>query len=113
MNSFRLTWDQWFGLDEETYADKKARAIAASMEAVRPYTGDFSSYVTYTDGFTPRTVKRYTDHLRGLVYGSPHKKKDGRTDLDNLFVCGTDQGMVGVIGAMLSGIAVANAYGVR
>jgi len=28
----------------------------------------------------------------------------------NLFVCGTDQGMVGIIGAIISGITVVNRY---
>ena len=27
-----------------------------------------------------------------------------------LYVCGTDQGFLGIIGAMLSGVSIANAY---
>jgi len=44
------------------------------------------------------------------VYGAPDKKYDGRTHLDNLYVCGTDQGMVGIIGSIVSGITIANKY---
>ena len=40
----------------------------------------------------------------------PDKRYDGTTHLKNLFICGTDQGLVGIIGAILSGITVANAH---
>ena len=62
------------------------------------------------DMFTPRTIKRYTGHLNGAVYGVPRKIRDGRTPFDNLFICGTDQGFLGIIGAMLSGITMANLH---
>jgi phytoene dehydrogenase-like protein len=60
--------------------------------------------------FTPTTVRHYTGHLRGAIYGSPDKRPDGRTSLSNLFLCGTDQGMLGIVGAMLSGITIANQH---
>jgi hypothetical protein len=44
------------------------------------------------------------------VYGAPDKQLDGRTHLDNLFICGTDQGFVGIIGSITSGIAMANRH---
>jgi hypothetical protein len=34
--------------------------------------------------------------------------RDGRTHLSNLYLCGTDQGFLGIVGAMLSGISMAN-----
>ena len=36
------------------------------------------------------------------------KKRSGMTNYKNLFIAGTDQGYVGIVGAMLGGIAVAN-----
>lgn len=66
-----------------------------------------------TDMFTPTTVTKFTGRLGGAVYGSPIKNKPGKTHLDNLFICGTDQGFLGIVGAMLSGITVANLYGLR
>ncbi|MGB0717448.1 MAG: hypothetical protein ACPGXK_16345, partial [Phycisphaerae bacterium] len=66
--------------------------------------------VVTTDMFTPKTIKRYTGHLAGAVYGSPRKRRDGLTPVENLYVCGTDQGFLGIIGAMLSGITIANLY---
>ena len=61
-----------------------------------------------TDTFTPRTVRKFTGHLNGAIYGAPRKVRDGRTHLENLYLCGTDQGFLGIIGAMLSGISMAN-----
>lgn len=66
-----------------------------------------------TDMFTPLTVVRYTGHIGGAVYGAPNKNKGGRTHLDNLFICGTDQGFLGIVGALISGISIANLHGLR
>lgn len=63
-----------------------------------------------TDMFSPTTVTRYTSHLNGAIYGSKIKNKSGRTHLENLYLCGTDQGFLGITGAMLSGISMANAH---
>jgi len=77
--------------------------------AVR-FVPDFRNQVIDTDMFTPLTIRRFTGHENGAVYGAPDKKYDGRTHLDNLYVCGTDQGMVGIIGSIVSGITIANKY---
>ena len=63
--------------------------------------------------FTPTTVHKFTGRIGGAVYGSPKKNKTGKTHLENLFLCGTDQGFLGIVGAMLSGITIANLYGLR
>jgi hypothetical protein len=42
------------------------------------------------------------------VYGSPNKHRDGSIGVEGLRLIGADQGLVGVIGALLSGINVAN-----
>ena len=68
----------------------------------------FKNRTRLTDTFTPRTIKRFTSHENGALYGSPTKKRDGSTKFSNLFIAGTDQGYVGIVGAMLGGIAVAN-----
>ncbi len=61
-----------------------------------------------TDMFTPRTITRFTGHLGGAIYGSPVKRRQGHTALANVYLCGTDQGFLGIVGAMLSGISMAN-----
>ena len=56
---------------------------------------------------------RYTWHQNGAVYGAPRKQLDGATHVQNLFVCGTDQGFVGIVGAIVSGISIANQHCLR
>lgn len=109
---FRLTWlanyDRWAGLDEKGYAAAKDSCREKLAQRGAQYIPGFRDRIVYTDMFTPRTIRRFTGHLNGAVYGAPKKLRDGRTRLDNLFVCGTDQGFPGIIGAMLSGVTVAN-----
>jgi len=101
----------WFEADEPQYRGTKQHYIEGSLQTVSDFAQDLTPHVVYTDGFTPRTVTHFTGHENGAVYGSPHKLKTGQTGVDNLFLCGTDQGFVGIVGAMLSGIAMANQYG--
>ncbi|MEZ6005878.1 MAG: phytoene dehydrogenase, partial [Planctomycetota bacterium] len=98
----------WFRMDEGTYAAEKARAWQEGHAAIRPFAPDIRPHTIFTDTFTPRTIARFTGHVNGVVYGSPRKSPEGRTDLDQLYLCGTDQGFLGIVGAMLSGIAMAN-----
>ncbi|WP_404420978.1 phytoene desaturase family protein [Nibricoccus sp. IMCC34717] len=63
-----------------------------------------------TDMFTPLTVERFTGRRRGAIYGSPVKNRLGATGVTNVHLCGTDQGFLGIIGAMLSGISMANLH---
>ncbi|MDR1497438.1 MAG: NAD(P)/FAD-dependent oxidoreductase [Puniceicoccales bacterium] len=73
--------------------------------------GVFERSIVARDMFTPPTVERFTGRLNGAIYGTPKKSRDGRTPWQNLFLCGTDQGFLGVTGALLSGISIANLYG--
>lgn len=104
---------RWATLPEETYRADKARwfdAIQRSARRFLPPVNDavLASNLVTTDMFTPRTVKKFTGHLNGAIYGAPRKIRDGRTHLRNLYLCGTDQGFLGIVGAMLSGISMAN-----
>lgn len=114
---FRVTcmanYDGWISMpDEEYYAAKEKwhdHLAEKAMEFLKPLEGGgITDYTVYKDMFTPRTVTKYTGHLAGAIYGAPHKVKDGHTHLENLYICGTDQGFLGIIGAMLSGISMAN-----
>ena len=48
--------------------------------------------------------------LRDKRYLKITKQLDGMTHLDNLYICGTDQGFVGIVGAIMSGISMANMH---
>jgi len=111
---FRLTWladyKPWMTWNDEKYAAAKAKHLENFMAVGERFLPGFRDHVVFCDMFTPRTIHYYTGHLNGAVYGSPHKRRDGRTQLDNLYICGTDQGYLGIVGAMLSGITMANMH---
>ncbi len=111
---FRLTWianyDAWAGLDASGYAAAKAQLLSQFVERAGVYIPGVGGRIVCSDMFTPLTIERFTGHVNGAVYGSPDKRREGRTHLENLFLCGTDQGFLGIIGAMLSGITIANLH---
>jgi phytoene dehydrogenase-like protein len=100
----------WMNWPEEEYLHQKQYWTEKIVESALRVMPDFRGHIVETDAFTPRTIKKFTGHLNGAVYGSPEKRINGRTHIENLFLCGTDQGFLGIIGAMLSGISIANAY---
>ena len=83
------------------------------MEQLFTFFPDFRDNVVFLDSFTPKTIKKYTGHINGAVYGSPEKIKNGKTSVKNLYICGTDQGFLGIIGATLSGISMVNLHLLR
>jgi phytoene dehydrogenase-like protein len=113
----QANFDRWMQLvpDVAAYtAEKKRWFDRLQAEALKFLGGHHSATVPArtlaTDMFTPRTILHYTGHLAGAIYGSSRKVREGRTHLANLFLCGTDQGFLGITGAMLSGITMANVH---
>lgn len=108
-------FDKWNSLPDEDYKAQKQYwfdEIRKSALKVLPAvpTAKLDAMTLAKDMFTPKTVKKYTGRLNGSIYGAEHKITSGKTHLDNLFICGTDQGLLGVTGAMISGIAMANQH---
>lgn len=91
------------------YEDVKESWLARQTDVLKGLLGEFGPHVVASDCFTPTTIYYYTRHLNGAVYGSPTKVRSGLTPVGGLFLCGTDQGFLGIVGAMLSGISIANA----
>jgi phytoene dehydrogenase-like protein len=106
-------YDRWRALEPDDYQAAKRDCYQQVVASAVRFVGDFRPRVVATDFFTPTTVQRFTGHEQGAVYGSPFKRLDGTTHLENLFLCGTDQGFVGIIGAMFSGVAMANRHVLR
>lgn len=102
--------DYWLNLPEEEYQQRKMEWNDRIIESAIKHIPDFRQHVVDTDVFTPRTIKRFTGHVNGCVYGAPEKFVNGQTPVRNLYLCGTDQGFLGIVGAMLSGITIANRY---
>ena len=115
---FRVTclanYEQWARLPEEEYRAAKqawfARVQASATRFLPPLanSGGLAAATIATDMFSPRTITKFTGHRQGAIYGAPVKHRQGRTALGNLYLCGTDQGFLGIVGAMLSGISMAN-----
>jgi phytoene dehydrogenase-like protein len=95
---------------EADYTAAKEQWCEGMVAGAVKHIPDFRPHIVDTDMFTPRTIRKFTGHINGCVYGSPHKFVDGQTGVDNLYLCGTDQGFLGIVGSMLSGITIANRY---
>lgn len=105
----------WTGYDASTYRREKERCYPLMMERALRFLPSLdpdllAQLTVQTDIFTPRTVEKFTSHLGGAVYGAPRKQRDGKTGYANLYLAGTDQGFLGIVGAMLSGISMANRH---
>ncbi len=109
----QANYHQWMKLNEADYESTKATAFSTLIDVaanVTPGVGleQLKQSIRFKDMFTPKTITRFTGHYSGAVYGAPVKTKDGTTRLKNLYICGTDQGFLGIVGSMLSGISIAN-----
>lgn len=111
-NFMRMTslasFEHWKALPEEEYRQEKLRWYERIVASAVRFVPDFRPAVIDTDMFTPTTIERYTWHDNGAVYGATKKRLDGATHLKNLYICGTDQGFIGIIGSMVGGISIAN-----
>lgn len=101
--------ESWSSLSHDKYIWEKKAWLNASRACAYNVLG-FSENISIVaeDMFTPLTIKRFTGHFNGAIYGSPEKYRDGRIGYENVFLCGTDQGFLGIVGALLSGISMAN-----
>ena len=111
--TFIANYQHWKALARPDYLKQKARVLSASLELAQNFLPGWKAGPSFSDVFTPTTIERYTRHFEGRVYGSPDKKRDGRTGVDGLFLCGTDQGFLGIVGSLLSGISMANLHGLK
>ena len=87
--------------------------IFAPLGGISAGMADLESRIVFERAFTPQDIHERYNVLNGAIYGATVKRRDGRTDLANLFLIGTDQGFLGVTGAMLSGISMANLHGLK
>lgn len=109
------SYDKWTAASPDEYERMKEscaeRMLGKALSILPNGAGALKrTALTFRDTFTPRTIEKFTGHIGGGVYGSPRKLRDGRTPLENLFICGTDQGFLGIVGAILGGISMANSH---
>jgi phytoene dehydrogenase-like protein len=106
-------YDAWAPLADDSYAAQKTECFGRVQASARRFVAPvdsaaFAAATRASDMFTPRTITRFTGHRNGAIYGAPGKSFRGLTPLRNLYLCGTDQGLLGIVGSMLSGITMAN-----
>lgn len=109
------SYDRWAKLQDEAYQRAKTEDYDHLLRQALRFLPDVPEatvrqHTVATDMFTPLTVERFTGHRGGAIYGSRDKNRRGLTPLENLHLCGTDQGFLGITGAMLSGISMANLH---
>ncbi len=105
-------YDRWKSLHNtaDAYSSQKLATSSTSKSCIEKIIGSFSANIIYENTFTPVTIERYTSKIKGAIYGSPHKIKDGNFGYSNLFLAGTDQGFLGIVGSMLSGVSIVNQH---
>jgi len=106
------SYKSWKKLSENNVAYKLAKDNTAhlSLTVAEKILGNFAKNIVYRDTFTPLTIERFTAKKEGAIYGNPNKIKDGDIGYENLFLAGTDQGFLGIVGAMLSGVSIVNQH---
>ena len=106
------SYSKWktISIDRENYLAQKKHVALNSSRTLEKLIGKFHHNTVYSDTFTPLTIERYTSKIEGAIYGSPSKVKDGHLGYNNLFLAGTDQGFLGIIGSMLSGVSIVNRH---
>ena len=113
--TFRITYmanyEKWKSLEKSEYNSQKDKVYECSLELIKNLIPEFNLDIRFKDVFSPTTVERYTSHFKGTVYGSEDKTRNGSTPIKDLYIIGTDQGFLGIVGSMLSGISIANLYG--
>jgi phytoene dehydrogenase-like protein len=111
------SYPRWKALPEVEYQAAKRdcypRVLASAGRFLPAPARPLEAVTVATDMFTPRTIEKFTGHLNGAVYGAPEKLKRGLLPLKSLYLCGTDQGYLGIVGAMVSGISMANLHGLQ
>lgn len=106
-------FERWQDLKRQggdSYARAKEEFTLAQIDALASVGPTFADHVVYRDSFTPMTIQKFSSHDRAAVYGAPQKVFSGETGYPNVFLCGTDQGYLGIVGSLLSGVIMANRH---
>lgn len=108
--TYMANYDHWKRMEKAAYKSRKEDVYSAALKLSKDLT-QTQLQTHFYDVFSPTTIERYTYHKQGTVYGSTQKNKNGKTKIDGLYIIGTDQGFLGIVGSMLSGISMANLHG--
>lgn len=97
------------------YDSAKDRVTQALLELVEQHHPGFRSLVAYSELGTPLTFEHFAAAPLGAIYGypaTPDKFRKPwlapRTPIQNLYLTGTDASVLGVMGALMGGVATAS-----
>jgi len=97
------------------YESAKVRITQALLDIVEQQHPGFRDLVAYAELATPLTFEHFTGMPSGTVYGYPATPDKFRktwltpkTPIRNLYLTGTDAAVLGVIGALMGGVATAS-----
>lgn len=104
---------QWLKRDAE-YTALKAKMTAGLLNLVEQHYHGFKALVDYQELSTPLTIEHFTHRHHGHMYGIPatlaRQQLDWlqpRTPLSGFYLTGSDVCSVGVVGAVMGGLATA------
>ncbi len=97
------------------YAELKDRIAQGLLRLTETAVPGFSALVQYSELSTPLTVEHYTSRQAGCFYGLPSSPARcrsaplaARTPVDGLYLSGSDVASLGIVGAMMGGLAAAS-----
>ena len=97
------------------YESAKTRMTEALLDLVERQHPGFRSLVAYAELATPLTFEHFTGAPSGTIYGYPATPDRFRkawfapkTPIKNLYLTGTDASILGVMGALMGGVATAS-----
>ena len=100
----------WLKLDGEQYEQAKMQVVQKQKEILAESWPQLVQSIIAVESQTPKTIRRYSGRENGCIYGSPDKIHSGKTTCQNLILTGTDQGLLGIVGALISGISMVNQH---
>jgi all-trans-retinol 13,14-reductase len=112
---------QWSEFDQsewmrrgDAYEQQKAKIAGDMLAFTERYLPGFGKLVDYHELSTPLTVKSFTGHSQGMIYGQAcdanrlfRDQWKIKTSLKNLYLTGSDTGTPGVNGALMAGVMTA------
>jgi all-trans-retinol 13,14-reductase len=97
------------------YESSKKRITEALLNLVEQHHPGFRDLVAYAELATPLTFEFFTGAPSGTIYGYPATPEKFRktwlrpkTPIRNLYLTGTDAAVLGVMGALMGGVATAS-----
>ena len=109
VSSINARYEDWAGLDEETYLKKKAYNVEKAISSLEKLVPGIRDKIDFIDSSTPLTVEKYTHHKKGTSFGTKFEglplSMKMHEQLDGLFHAGS-------VGIIMSGWLGAANYGV-